>query len=55
MLLVKTKIGPSTIHGIGLFAERFVNHSDIPNMYQDFAAERKTSRKIIKQFGINTG
>ncbi len=24
MLLVKTKIGPSTIHGIGLFADQFI-------------------------------
>lgn len=24
MLLVKTKIGPSAIHGIGLFADQFI-------------------------------
>lgn len=24
MLLVKTKIGPSTIHGIGLFADEYI-------------------------------
>jgi uncharacterized protein len=29
MLLVKTKVGPSTIHGVGLFADQFIEKGTI--------------------------